>query len=521
MKKFIAFLTIIISFIFNISNVHALDIKVDNVKVLDKSDTITVNTTTTSGLTITPKITFHNVSDYVIYKITFSGTDISKYEIAKVADNNTSEYIKTSYKYDKTLSSPLYITIKYQNATSNLSLNDINVSITLTGEGGAVVINDPGNGGGNSGSNPQTGAGSIIIPILILIITIPLINYYVKYNKENTIASIILIGLIIIPITVIAASTEKINLVIKVSNISIGDSVSKPSSSSSSSSKPSSSSSSSSSSKPSSSSSNKYYVLLYPNGGTGISDGYKLEYTNIAYFTSFPSVTKSGCSLTGWNVGSTSGKLYKSYVDSSDSGQKLYAHWDCGGGGTNYDQDTIISRYKDAGGAYMNFQTTLSCTYYLGDGKTVSKGQYVNSTIKSKMETALAQVCVYLRNNNIYGTVNIQSGGIYAETSIYPHKWGMGIDLFNLWTYNYNGKTYRPYGSYANSTNYRKFICEVCNGDYRCDKNLNYQIYERIFKPLGFCWGGYWKEQYFDPMHFEYDIKKGNCGSTPQISLNC
>ena len=203
MKKFIAFLTIIISFIFNISNVHALDIKVDNVKVLDKSDTITINTTATSGLTITPKITFHNVSDYVIYKITFTGTDLSNYEIAKVADNNTSEYIQTSYKYDKTLYIPLYITMKYQNATSSLSLNDINVSITLTGEGGAVVINEPGNGGGNSGSNPQTGAGSIIIPIIILIITIPLINYYAKYSKGNTIASIILIGLIIIPLTVI------------------------------------------------------------------------------------------------------------------------------------------------------------------------------------------------------------------------------------------------------------------------------------------------------------------------------
>ena len=59
----------------------------------------------------------------------------------------------------------------------------------------------------------------------------------------------------------------------------------------------------------SSSSTTKYYVLLYPNGGTGISEGQKFEYTVTTNFTSFPKVEKSGCTLNGWNVGSTSGKL--------------------------------------------------------------------------------------------------------------------------------------------------------------------------------------------------------------------
>ena len=154
MKKIMIFLTIIMSFVLNISNTYALDIKIENVKVLDKSDKITVDTTTASDLTITPKVTFHNINDYVIYKITFTGTNLSKYQISEVKDNNTSEYIKTSYRYDKTLSSPLYITMKYQNATSSLTLNDINISITLAGEGGVIPINNSSNNS-NNGYNPQ------------------------------------------------------------------------------------------------------------------------------------------------------------------------------------------------------------------------------------------------------------------------------------------------------------------------------------------------------------------------------
>lgn len=73
----------------------------------------------------------------------------------------------------------------------------------------------------------------------------------------------------------------------------------------------------------------KYTVYLYPNGGTGITEGQAFEYTGTADFSTFPKVTKEDCILDGWNVGSPTGKEYNFNVDKDDDGEKLYARWDC------------------------------------------------------------------------------------------------------------------------------------------------------------------------------------------------
>lgn len=73
----------------------------------------------------------------------------------------------------------------------------------------------------------------------------------------------------------------------------------------------------------------KYTVYLYPNGGTGITEGQIFEYTDTADFSTFPKVTKANCKLDGWNIGSPTGKEYYQNVDSTDNGKKLYARWDC------------------------------------------------------------------------------------------------------------------------------------------------------------------------------------------------
>lgn len=72
-----------------------------------------------------------------------------------------------------------------------------------------------------------------------------------------------------------------------------------------------------------------YAVYLYPNGGTGISEGQKFEYTETTLFSKFPSVTRSNCTLEGWNVGSVDGTPYYTDIRPSDNGKKLYARWDC------------------------------------------------------------------------------------------------------------------------------------------------------------------------------------------------
>ena len=72
-----------------------------------------------------------------------------------------------------------------------------------------------------------------------------------------------------------------------------------------------------------------YVVYLYPNGGTGISEGQKFEYTEITPFSKFPSVSKTNCTLDGWNIDSPNGKEYYNNVGPEDNEKKLYARWSC------------------------------------------------------------------------------------------------------------------------------------------------------------------------------------------------
>ena len=102
MRKILFLVTIIILFILEIPHIYALDISINEIKILDKSDDITVGNVTANNLTITPNITFNKINDYVIYKINFKGKDIKKYKIENITDNNKSDNIKITYKYKET-----------------------------------------------------------------------------------------------------------------------------------------------------------------------------------------------------------------------------------------------------------------------------------------------------------------------------------------------------------------------------------------------------------------------------------
>ena len=336
MKKIILLLTIFISFILFIPNIYALDISINDIEVLDKSDDVKISNVSRDNLTITPNITFTKPSDFVIFKIFFKGNDLKNNKIISITDNNNSEYIKTKYDYKETLDTPLYITITYLNKIdSNLTLKDLYITINLEDENSeeeSIVINNENKENNTTSTNPQTGTFShIITPIILIVISVFLIKYYSKYKDENTMMILILF-LVLVPISVAASSSQKLTLIIKTSNIIIENN------SSSSSSKP---SSSSSSSKP-----KVYTVYLYPNGGTGIEDGYKLEYTGTKLFSEFPKVTKTNCTLDGWNVGSPTGKKYYKEVDYSDDGEKLYARWNCNSAGGFNIRTTSNASYK-------------------------------------------------------------------------------------------------------------------------------------------------------------------------------
>ena len=92
----------------------------------------------------------------------------------------------------------------------------------------------------------------------------------------------------------------------------------------------------------------------------------------------------------------------------------------------------------------------------------------------------------------------------------------------DLWVYNANGKQYRPYSSMGYSTwnRYEKFVCEVCDGKEDCEYNVNYVIFKRYLEGNGWCWGGNWGKEHFDPMHFE--IRENNkCAIARTQKISC
>ncbi len=143
---------------------------------------------------------------------------------------------------------------------------------------------------------------------------------------------------------------------------------------------------------------------------------------------------------------------------------------------------------------------------------------YFNTEVAGEIHEIFVKMCTYV-NSSPYVS-RIQDAGSYVQKAGY-HGRGLAVDLFTEYSYTHNGKTYRPYGnySYAEWDNYKRFVCEVCNGDETCPQNINYHIYHNIFQQYGWCWGGNWSPQYYDPMHFEKT--DGGCSTTRKLQITC
>ncbi len=141
---------------------------------------------------------------------------------------------------------------------------------------------------------------------------------------------------------------------------------------------------------------------------------------------------------------------------------------------------------------------------------TCSNGYTINAKVhrlaESKFRAAFEEICKIGTEgiNGIKYDLNTFTwdGSYFARfisdsKSVSNHSWGTAIDI------NQN---------YVDPTTNIKPFCYKCNGSY--DKfigilgkeddprNVNYQLYKLIFKPLGFDWGGLWRDP-FDGVHFE------------------
>lgn len=163
--------------------------------------------------------------------------------------------------------------------------------------------------------------------------------------------------------------------------------------------------------------------------------------------------------------------------------------------------------------------TDLGCpvTY---DG-SIKKSFKVHEAVATEVHSALTKFCSEFVNKNTKLTNGrIETAGAYVNKSGY-HGRGLAIDFYNNWKYNFNGKTHTPYAGQGSDTfsRYNTFICEVCNGKENCNENIAFQMYYGYFKNIGWCWGGNWTSNYFDPMHFEKT--DGGCSIATGNRIKC
>ena len=163
--------------------------------------------------------------------------------------------------------------------------------------------------------------------------------------------------------------------------------------------------------------------------------------------------------------------------------------------------------------------TTVGCNVTTGDGN-VREYFKVHELIASDLTGILTNVCRYINSSSWIN--ELQSAGAYVNKEGSYHAKGLAIDFNDEWTYTVNGNTYRPYGGMGVMTwnRYNKFVCEVCNGKEDCEYNVNYVIFKRYFEGNGWCWGGNWGKEHFDPMHFE--IRENNkCVIARKQQISC
>ena len=152
------------------------------------------------------------------------------------------------------------------------------------------------------------------------------------------------------------------------------------------------------------------------------------------------------------------------------------------------------------------------------DGSKQYKKLRFNKAVLDEADELLRETAVFVSNSPYVKYV--QTAGAYVNKGGY-HGMGLAIDLFNRYVYKHNGVNYYPYGwngSREWNYRYKKFICDVCKGDETCPQNIAYHVYYEIWKPKGWCWGGNWSVESFDPMHFERTNKGCNKAAKNRIT---
>ena len=217
--KFIFLLLFIFTFISTNVFAKEVDIKVTDIKIVDKSDNVIADDPIISDDDVNLSATFNEKDDFVTYELTIKNTDSLKWKIQSITDNNELDNLKIDYDYednyiDKNGTSKVKIKLTYKDKlinTESINISSIAITLDLLNESGKesnIVIN-----------NPITHDGILKYLVLLIISVTALIckKTRKRFKKLKVGNFLILIAIIMSPFMIFAE--EKISLNLNVQNI--------------------------------------------------------------------------------------------------------------------------------------------------------------------------------------------------------------------------------------------------------------------------------------------------------------
>ena len=229
MKKIVKYFISIIVFVcmFSITSVYAetKNLELVDVKVQSKTASITVEDVALNGNTVTSKIAFNKVNDFVAFELKIKNNDAEEYKVISVEDNNKSENLEISYIYDDNYikkDETTSVTVKFKYAKElldkeKISLDNLNIKINFEksdGKTSEVVVNPT----PSISINPTTGVPLLRYILLAIFSTIGLVLVLTKKNKKIGTALLVM-SIVAIPFSVIA--NEKFEISLKFSSIEV------------------------------------------------------------------------------------------------------------------------------------------------------------------------------------------------------------------------------------------------------------------------------------------------------------
>ncbi len=190
-------------------------VEIKNITVKEKSDSVVLGAPIVADTEITFDVKFKELNTFVKYEIVLENTDDEDYELVNGTDNSTSDYITYEYEVsDGNTIEPgkektVLVTISYKNEVPADMLDDAGMFKETKARSINLVVDDI--------EVPDTLKVIGIFGILLVVVLIATGIFMIIKNKKG--ATLIIIGIILLPLSVLATKNFnlKINSVVKVS----------------------------------------------------------------------------------------------------------------------------------------------------------------------------------------------------------------------------------------------------------------------------------------------------------------